>query len=173
MYQIRSLARLILFFRLLILAFAGMTCAHALTSDHKEKMHITADYTIYNYNTGITTFSGHIKVDQGTTHLTADKLVTKKSNETSHIEEAIAYGLQHLAHYWTIAKPGETEMHAHAKIIKLYPEQSDVVLEHDAVVTQGKNSFQGQLIFYNKNTQTIKVPASPHGRAVLVYHPEK
>ncbi len=144
----------------------------ALPEDKQARIFIVADSTIYNYKTGINTFTGNVKIDQGTTHITADKLVTK--NNTQHkIQEAIAYGLNEPAHYWTLQKVGDPEIHAHAMIIKFFPIVSNVTLEKNVTITQGENSFQGQLILYNMQDQTITVPASQNGRAVLVYNPDK
>lgn len=150
------------------------TClnTYALPTDKQQKVHIVADSTNYNYKTGVNVFEGHVKVDQGTTHITAQKLVTK-NNSQHKIQEAIAYGLDGLAHYWTLAKIGEPNIHAKAKIIKFYPQQSNVTLERNVIVTQGENHFHGEIILYNREDQTITVPASPSGRAVLVYNPDK
>lgn len=144
----------------------------ALPTDKHEKVFIVADSTTYNYKTGMNIFEGHVKIDQGTTHITADKLITK-SNPQHKIQEATAYGLEGLAHYWTLQKVNEPEVHARAKIIKFYPIESNVTLEQNVLVTQGENSFRGQLIHYNSNDQTIIVPATKNGRAVLVYNPDK
>jgi lipopolysaccharide export system protein LptA len=167
MYQLLSKLLIILLSTLL----SFLTSAHALSNDRYEKMYITADASTYNYKTGTNSFVGHVNVTQGTSHVTADRLTTKNNNHK--IQEAIAYGTQELAHYWTQPKNGEEPMHAHAKIIKFYPLQDNVILESDAIVTQGKNSFQGQLIFYNIKNQTINVPPSKNGRAVLIYSPDK
>lgn len=146
-------------------------CVFALEEDSKEKMIIISDKSTYNYKNGTKIFEGHVKVDQGTTHLIADKLITKNNNENK-LQEAIAYGLQDNAHYWTLPKVGDPEIHADAKVIKVYPIDSHVVLEKDVIVTQGENSFKGQLIIYNRNDQTITVPESKEGRAVVVYNPD-
>lgn len=151
---------------------AGASISLALESDNRAKLHIVADSGTYNFKTGIDVYEGHVKVDQGTTHITADKLITKKNNRHK-IEEATAYGIETLAHFWTLPKLGEPEIHARAKIIKFYPLQMNASLEHDVTVTQGENSFQGEVIHYNSNEQTITLPASLNGRAVLVYNPEK
>lgn len=158
------------FILLFCLLFTGLS--YALPEDNKAKLIIIADRSTYNYKTGIKVFEGNVKVDQGTTHLTADKLITR-DNEQHKIEEATAFGLQGLAHYWTLPKPNDPEIHAQAKVIKFFPIAANVTLEQEVYVQQGKNSFQGQLILYNMNDQTITVPASDSGRAVLVYNPEK
>jgi lipopolysaccharide export system protein LptA len=155
-----------------ILPFLLCQQALALDSDSKEKINIVADSGIYNYKTGVDVFEGHIRIDQGTTHITADRLITKKNNRHV-IQEATAFGLLNLAHYWTVPKEGDPELHARAKIIKFYPLESNISLEQSAHVAQGENSFQGDFIHYNSKDQTITVPASKNGRAVLVYNPDK
>lgn len=161
-----------IWFTLFVLFIAYPIFVFALQEDSKEKVYIVADTTIYNYRTGVKIFEGNVKVDQGTTHITADKLVTK-NNSQHKIQEAIAYGVNQLAHYRTVPKLGEPEVHAKSKIIKFYPIESNVTLEQNVIVTQGDNSFQGEVIIYNGSDQTITVPASKNGRAVLVYNPDK
>lgn len=165
MYQVNKLASIGL-----LLAFSIQ--AFALDEDSKAKLNIVADSGTYNFKTGVDIYEGHVKIDQGSTHIIADKLVTKKNN-LHKIQEAIAYGLQEPAHFWTLPKLGEPEMHAYAKTIKFYPLESNVSLEHDVSVIQGENSFKGELIHYNSSEQTITVPAISNGRAVLVYNPDK
>ncbi len=145
--------------------------AYCLTSDRNEKLHITADATIYNYKKGVNYFEGHVQIDQGTTHVTADRLTTKL-NDRHQIQEVIAYGTKELAHFWTLPKPDELVVNAHAKIIKYYPLTLNATLQDTVRVTQGENNFQGQLIHYNMNDQTIIVPETKNGRAVLVYNPD-
>jgi len=149
------------------LAFA----AYSLPEDRKEKMHITANITTYDYKKGISYFEGHVIVDQGTTHLTADRLTTR-SNNKHRMEEVIAYGVNELAHFWTTPKTGEAIINAHGKIIKFYPLTQNTTLQGDVQLTQGENNFHGQLIHYNMNDQTIIVPETKNGRAVLVYNPD-
>lgn len=145
--------------------------AYALPSDKNEKVHIVSDTWTYNYKNGSSIFEGNVKVDQGTTHIRANRLITK-NNRKHQIEEAIAYGVENLAHYWTLPAVGDPEIHAIARIIKFYPLTSNITLENDVTVTQGENSFKGQLIHYNMNDQTIAVPASKNGRAVVIYNPD-
>ena len=89
------------------------------------------------------------------------------------IEEATAYGYKELAHFWTIPKSEDPELHAHAKIIRFYPQSSNITLEQKVHIEQGKNTFQGDLIHYNNADQTISVPPSSNGKAILVYNPER
>lgn len=156
-----------LYFFMCLLPLASL----ALPEDKNKKIYITSKDCIYNYKKGTSLFQGNVTVDQGSTHLTADKLSTK-NNEQHKLREAIAYGITQYAHYWTLPKMGDPLVHANARIIKFYPMVSNVELQKDVLVTQGNNSFHGDLIHYNFNNQTITVPASKTGRAVLVYNPD-
>lgn len=159
------LAKLIILILLPVLAFA-------MPTDSKEKLHITSNSSTYNYKTGINTFEGNVKATQGTSHITADKLITK-TNGTRNIQEAIAYGLLQPAHYWTTPDKNRLPVHAHAGILKYYPMAANIAMHRDAYVTQGKNVFKGQLVLYNINQQVINVPASTRGRSILVFNPDE
>lgn len=152
----------LLFFTLFILGNA-----YALPTDREQLMHIDADSYELNYKTGIDVYEGNVKVDQGTTHLIADRLVTEKNKDRKMIS-AIAYGTNQLAEFTTIPKEGEEVFHAKAKVIKFYPETSLVQLEEEVMVTQGENSFHGPIILYNMKEQIVSTPASQNGRATII-----
>lgn len=155
------------FFLLLSLIAADV---QALPSDAQQKIHITADTTTYNFKTGVTVFTGHVLADQGSTHLSAEKLVTKSDNQ-HQIQEVIAYGQgKTQAHYTTLPHPNQAVLHAIGDVIHYFPVTANVRLQDHVTVQQGENSFQGELILYNMNEQTITVPPTPRGRAVLVYN---
>jgi lipopolysaccharide transport protein LptA len=147
-------------------------CARSLPDDNLQNMHIIADSTLFNYKTGANTYNGNVKVDQGGTHLLADR-VTTHSSLHHKIEEAVAYGIKKPADYWTIPKKGDPLFHAQARFIRFYPAKSQVFLEGDVVITQGNNSFHGPLIIYNIKDQTISAPASNKGRATIIIEPTK
>ena len=157
---------------ILILFISVSSSVFALPEDSQAKLYIVADSSSYNDKTGVSVFIGHIKIDQGTTHLTADRLVTK--NDSKHrIAEAIAYGLEQPATFKITTKTGDPEIQAQAKIIKFYPLNANVILEQEVFIKQGENSFEGQIILYNRNEQTVIIPSSKSGHAELVYNPDK
>ena len=167
MYQVHKIFRIMM----VTLCVCPMY-THALETDHNEKVNIIADSWVYNFKSGMNVYEGNVKVDQGSTHITADRLVTK-NNAQHKIKEATAFGLENLAHYWTLPKEGDVEIHAKAKVIKYYPIETNVTLEKTVQVTQGENTFQGELIHYNSKDQTITVPATKNARAIIVYNPDK
>ena len=130
-----------LFFLIGIILTTYSLTLSALPSDNQQNISIVANSWFFNYKTGLRIYEGAVKMDQGSSHLTADRVVTK-NNDKHKLEEAIAYGIQQLAEYSTIAKEGDDIFHAKAKIIKFYPLKQTIILEGDVKVTQGKNSFE-------------------------------
>lgn len=140
--------------------------------DDKQTLKISADSSMFNFNTGENIYEGNVQVIQDTTHLNADKIITK-NNKEHKIIEAKAFGGTKLAEYSTIPKPGDPIFKATAKIITFYPPTFTVVLEGNVKVTQGENSFQGPLILYNMKDQIVTAPASKIGQATFMIEPDK
>jgi lipopolysaccharide export system protein LptA len=156
----------------LVLLFLGYACcAEALPSDITQSLHISADTSQVNYKTGSNNYQGNVKIDQGSSHLSADRLTTK-NNKQHKMDEAIAYGIYQLAHYWTTPKQGDKLFNAFAQVITLYPQKGLVVLEGDVIVTQGKNSFHGPTLIYNLYDQTVTAPATKKGLSTIVIEPQ-
>lgn len=151
----------------LLLSFLLWQTIYALPNDGEQPMKIKADATLFNYKTGIDTYEGHVKVDQGSTHLLADKLVTEK-NENHKIVTATAYGTERLAELITLPSVGTQVLHAKSNIIRFYPSTSILILEDNVMVIQGANSFRGSLIVYNMKEQMVAAPASKNGRATII-----
>lgn len=144
----------------------------ALNTDQQKSFNVIADSTVFNYKTGIDTYEGNVVIDQGTSHLTADRVVTYKDKQHKIIE-AVATGINKFAVYTTIPKLGDPPLYAKAKIIKFYPPTSTVILEQNVLVTQKGNSFHGPRIIYNIKDQLITAPASNEGRATIIIEPEQ
>lgn len=161
----------IIFLSLLCCSLTWSIQTLALPEDSLQNMHISADSTLFNYKNGFNVYKGNVKIDQGQTHLTSDKLTTQ--NDDRHkLQEAIAYGTDKiLAHYWTIPKAGDQAMHAKAMIIHFYPQKSHVVLQGKVSVVQGNNSFQGEYVEYNIKDQTVYVPPLKKNRATIIIDP--
>ena len=142
----------------------------SLPTDMQQTLHIIADSASMDYKTGLTTYEGNVKINQGTSRLTADRVITQR-NKQHQIEEASAYGIQHPAEYTTIPKEGDKLLWARAMIIRFYPLKSTVVLENKVTIIQGENNFKGPIIIYNAKNQTVNAPPSKDGQATLIIKP--
>lgn len=158
----------ILLFSMLSLSFK----LSALPHDREQPLHIQADTSTFNYKTGTNVYEGHVEMKQGTTQLIADRVLTQ-NNKAHQLKEAVAYGINRLAQYSTIPKIGDPPFHAEAKTIKFYPLSAMIILEGNVFITQGDNSFKGNLIIYNMTTQVVTAPASQGERATMVINPKQ
>lgn len=152
--------------KIILLTLAPLS-VFALPADSSQPLHVTADSSIFNYKTGMTVYEGNVLIDQGSTHIAADRLITK-ANAHHKIQRAVAYGLIKPAEYSTVPKPGEALFHASANVIKFFPPLFKIILEGGVIVFQGNNSFHGELIIYNTKDQTVSAPASKGSRTTLV-----
>jgi lipopolysaccharide export system protein LptA len=141
----------------------------ALPSDHDKPTYIQADQVQYQQKTGATIYRGHVKFDQGTSHLLADLLTIYKDPRSSKIQKMIAQG--NLAQYSTLPKEGGKVMHASAKTIQYDPVNNVVLLLGDALITQEGNSFRGQHIEYNVIKQTVISAPSPNSKTTIIIQP--
>jgi len=154
---------------ILLILFVSFS-AWALPEDQQQLIHITADSSQFNYKSGQNSYEGNVTIDQGTTHLIADR-VTTQNNAHHKIAEAIAYGIKKQAVYTTKLKQNDPLFEAKADIIKYYPPQSTIILQGNASAIQGENSFHGPLIIYNIKDQLVTTPPSAEGSATLVIKP--
>ena len=147
------------------------TSAYTKALDQKDVIHIMADSWNYNRKTGISIFLGPVKIDQGSTHITAAKVITKQTDD-KHMEEMTAFGDNKTqAHYWDTKTINESALHAYAGTIHYLPTKSLITLKENAHIQQGKNHFKGNLIYYNMNDQTIMAPKTPNSRTTIIYQP--
>ena len=167
-----SLARNFIFQFLFFILLCFFNICIALPEDNEKPMTIIADSFLFNNKTGEDIYEGNVKIDQGTTHLTADRLITKK-NEQHKIISAIAYGEKKLAEYITLPKKGDLLFHAKANVITFYPLTFTVILEKNVIITQGQNRFHGPMIIYNIKKQTVATPASDKGHATIIIEPKQ
>jgi lipopolysaccharide export system protein LptA len=143
----------------------------ALSTDRDQPAHFTADKFQTNQKTGITIFTGHVQMDQGSTHLNADK-VTVYNGEHGRINKAVAIGLP--AHYTTMPDDEKKNrpMNAFGKTIEYYPQERKAVILGDGLVIQGPNRLNGEHIIYEMEKQLVtSLPTGPI-QSVLVLQPQ-
>lgn len=150
--------------------FLNSHLALALPSDQDQPFKIAADNVQIDHNTGTTTYQHHVLVDQGSTHLIADHMVTV-NNPQNQLTEIIASGKQ--AIYRTITDSKKPELIAKADTIKYYPLENKIVLLGKANVKQGENVFTGPVIEYNTKLQTVISSAAQYGRTTMIIQPKQ
>jgi lipopolysaccharide export system protein LptA len=146
-----------------------------LPSDKTAKAYIAANSAEINKTTGVSIFIGDVKIDHGSTHVTADK-VTTYTDQNNHVIKAIAIGLNgNLATYQTLNDPKNPPLIAKAQTIQYFPPQHYVILIGDAVVTQGKDSITGQHLEYDLTKKLLLTKPNigeKTGRTQIVIQPD-
>lgn len=168
-----------LFLWLLFFIMSSLQIASAVNDTQKDgfeinhlPMSIVADSWSFDNTTGISDYEGNVKIDQGTAHLTADRVITHRNNQ-HQIDLATAYGLQRPAEYITHPPNQSVGLHAIADVIQLTPLTSIVTLKGHVSVQQGDNHFQGPLLIYHMKNQTVNAPASKEGRSTIIITPKQ
>jgi lipopolysaccharide export system protein LptA len=153
---------------LLLLSFpAGLT--QALPDDRNQPIHITAEKALRDEKKGVTIYSGHVKLVQGSMELEADKLTIFHTSEDA--EEIVAEG--HPARMRQQPELDEAVVNAHAKIIRYFRAEERVLLETDASIDQDGAVVAGNSIEYliAKQLITAESDQTQEGNKVVVVIP--
>lgn len=142
----------------------------ALPSDKQQPMHVVSNYAHWDGNLNTTTLIGNVIITQGTTIVTADKVVIY-SDKQNKMKQAIATG--NLATYTTITDLAKPKLHAMAQTIQYSPQTSEIVLIGQAHVQQGNNSVAAPQLDYNMTGQTVDAPVTHDGRTTIVIQPQQ
>ena len=148
----------------LMMLFFYCTNVLALDTDKLKTAKFISDAFQNNNKTGISIFTGHVKMTQGSTQLLANKVIVH-SNKNNKISRVIATGKR--AEYNTLPKQGDKILVAKANTIDYYPQLGKVILIGDANVTQGNNSFSGPHIVYNVTQQVVISDARKGSRTTI------
>jgi lipopolysaccharide export system protein LptA len=160
---------------ILVLLVSGIAQAE-IASDKTAKLYITSQTAELNKATGISVFIGDVKVDHGSTHVTADKLTTY-SDENNRMTKAIALGnTSKMATYESITDTNKPPLFATAEKIEYFPQKKYVILIGNAHVTQGKNSIAGPQLEYDLEKQLLITKtdqAKAHARTEIIIQPNE
>lgn len=140
-----------------------------LKSDSQLPAKFNSDQILFNQKTGVTIFVDNVQMDQGSTHLTADK-VTIYKDKNNKIYKVVAEGKQ--AHYTTLPD-GETKpLDAYADTIEYYTQEKKAVLDGNAYVVQEPNQLRATHIVYDMANKNITSTATAGSQSVLVLQPQ-
>lgn len=167
MYPI--IANLIIFACLLSSPFR----ASALPSDRQEVMHVAADTASISQTKHEGIYQGHVELKQGTTYLYASEARTF-GDAQNHLIKAVALGnQQEQAHYLTKTAEDKPVFHAYADKIVFLPLKHLVLLEGNARISQGKNSFAAAKITYDSLNKHVTSATQGKKRTSIIIYPEK
>ena len=152
---------------LLILGFC-YRAAKANDYDNQQIIQVDADTLLFNNETQIGIYQGHIKLTQGTRVLTAD-YATSYSNKEGQIIKIIAIG--HPACYQALVFHKHPKLVATGNTIYYYPLKDWLKAVGNAQIIQDQNYFQGPQIDYDFKKKALGSPLSTEGHTKILLAP--
>lgn len=161
------------------LVIAALFAAHsaatlALTSDKNETIRGSADSLIVDQKNGIATYTGAVKIQQGSLMITADSIVIR-TNPDSSVEKMIATGSP--ARFQQQPAKDQGVVTAAAKQITYTPSNEHLLLVEDASVEQNGAVMSGPHIDYDLVKEVMKAAgnngAAGDGQRIEIVIPPK
>ena len=157
---------------LLAITMTGPAAAFELDSDIPIK--VTANNARLDDNRGIATYTGDVELEQGETHLSAERVVLyRDENGLNRIE---AFG--NPARYRQPSREGEGEGETDARALNITWSAADqrLIFERQAVIEQNGNLFRGDIIHYDTARRVVTAQGGADsgegsGRVEMVIQP--
>ena len=158
----------ILNFLLLVSALLAST-AHALSTDKEQPIEITADKVQINNSQRQSTYSGNVELVQGSLKITGEKLVVK-TDKNNNLKKVDVHGTPATLNQ----KPDNKEViDAKADHIEfIYNADEEIILNKNALLTQGTNKFFGDKIKYIGRTDQVIADSQKDTRVKVVISPK-
>lgn len=157
----------------LFLLLTQINLAFALPEDSKAVLEMHAGSADLNQETHRGVYLDQVELDQGTTHIRANKALTEANTKNQLTKAVIEGDNQQQAHYWVLVALDKPIVHAYADKIIYYPQDHRIELIGHAKVEQGDNSFTAPFIAYDTLHQHVTSKANDNERTTIIYHPEK
>lgn len=146
--------------------------AFAATPDEEQPIHITADALDIQDNQGISVYTGHVEVTQGSLTLFGDKITIRHPKR--QVESIKVVGTP--AKFKRFDAVEQRWINGEAKQIDYQAGAKTVLLTGDAKVEQpGKNLITGPKLFYDLQNKTLQAQSTPQEkkRISVTLMPEK
>lgn len=153
---------------LILMTFTFPILANARQHDLGQTIYFESDTLLYNNETKLGIYQGHIKLTQGSGVLTAD-YATSYTDQNGQISKIIAIGSP--ARYRTLVFPNQPKLIATGNTIYYYPLKDWLEAVGSAEIVQGKNHLKGPQINYDFKKKTIASPLSKEGHTQILIAP--
>jgi len=129
-----------------LLALPAIVCAEA----NAEKIFLSADRMQMDINTGISTYTGNVKVSQGALILTGDKVIVQRGEED--IKRITITGTP--AHYNHVTETGESISAESEKMVYIASENR-LIMTINAHLRKPDLKLSSHKIIYHTQDQTV------------------
>jgi lipopolysaccharide export system protein LptA len=154
---------------MLLHAPAGLTA----DSEVEEKIHIQANYMLFDMETGSSTYEGDVSISQGNIELHGEKVIIQRQQDK--IQEINVEGQP--ARY-TQDEDTENKIHATSQHMQYLTDQNRLVMTVDARLEQPDHTIESQRIVYDTKNKIVIAgsedeQAQPGGRVNITLTPKK
>ena len=150
------------FFIFCILFFCSLVSqAEPATPDEEQPIHITADRLEVQEQSGISTYTGNVNIQQGSLELTGDTVTIIHPN--GQLKTVKAYGAP--SKFKRFNQVEQSWVTGQANLIQYNTEHKTILLSGNAQVMQPeKHTITGSNIFYDVSKQTLMAKGSKDGQ---------
>lgn len=141
----------------------------ALPEDRQQPMYIESDSASRDDRSGVTTYVGSVRIDQGTMHIEADKVTVYMAAGKKDIDRIVCDGKP--ATYQQKPKPDAQIAKAHAEVIEYQVAKDFIVLTRAAHLEQGGSILEGELITYDIAKDQMQARGSESNRRIRMVIP--
>ena len=153
----------------LFAALAAPSWCHALSSDRDQPMMIEADRVELDDATGVSIYTGNVKVTQGTLILTGDRMTVH--NQGDDINKVLMDGTP--ATYKQRPDGKEHDVNAKSKRMEYYTNPERVILLEQAEVDQAGDVLRSERIVYDVVKDQVNAGTDqPNERVIITIQPK-
>lgn len=154
---------------ILVLAVIGPPLL-ALPADRSQPIHLQADRASYNQRTGVSTYSGHVEVSQGSMYLAADK-ATVYFDAAGSFQHMEAVG--NPAHFRYQPSADKPRIEGVGDKVDYNAEKALVTVIGHAHFTQGRDQFSGDRIEYDLTKDVVHASSAKGKRIQFTIQPRR
>jgi lipopolysaccharide export system protein LptA len=134
--------------------------AGALSTDKDQPLDLEADSAEIDEARGMSIYTGNVIATQGSMRLESDRLVVHHSGTKAERLEAEGQP----ARFQQLADGSPEPVKARARKLEYRFDSEELVLTGDAIVLQGKDTFQSDRITYDRVRSVVKGGAAAKGK---------
>ncbi|HEY9037047.1 MAG TPA: lipopolysaccharide transport periplasmic protein LptA [Pseudomonadales bacterium] len=143
-----------------LLLLAGLSSlTHALPDDRDQPVRISADQAEQDEQRGITTYSGHVVISQGSIRMTADEVIIY--SEQGEVSRMDARGTPAVLQQQPDANKGP--VWARGKLVRYHLTDEHLELIGDASLEQENSTVRGERIDYYIQKRLVKAASQSKG----------
>ncbi|MFZ2451578.1 MAG: lipopolysaccharide transport periplasmic protein LptA [Methylovulum miyakonense] len=146
------------------------TAAFALESDADQPISIDSNTATYDDTTETSTYTGNVISIQGSIRVNSDKLVVYMKN--GEVDKLVFTGNR--AKFKQTPSAGAEDIIGEALVGNYYPKSNLLVLQNEAIVTQGNATYSSNLIEYDIKSSLVKAgeKSSDNKRVHVILKPK-